>query len=45
MDQAALSQVDEAYVVVTQDWLDAQGTSPSDLHLDALTTDLNAIAA
>jgi hypothetical protein len=45
MDQAALSQVDEAYVVLTQDWLDAHGTSPSNLHLDALTADLKAIAA
>ena len=44
MESAALSQVDEAYVVVTHDWLDAQSTSPSGLNLDALTADMNALA-
>ena len=43
MDPAALSQVDEAYVVATQDWLDAQARSPSGLNLDALTADLKTI--
>jgi hypothetical protein len=43
MDQAALSQVDEAYIVVTQDWLDAQGKSPSGMDLDTLTANLTAL--
>lgn len=45
MESAALSQVDEAYVVVTHDWLDAQSTSPSGLNLDALTAAMNALEA
>jgi hypothetical protein len=40
MDPAALSQVDEAYVVVTEDWLNAQTTSPSGMNLATLTADL-----
>jgi hypothetical protein len=34
---------DEAYVVVTKDWLNAQGKSPAGLDLAQLETDLNAL--
>jgi hypothetical protein len=37
--------VDELYCVVTQDWIDAQGKSPSGLDLATLQTDLQALAA
>lgn len=37
--------VSEAYVVVSADWLNKQGTSPSGLNLDALLTDLRAVTA
>lgn len=45
MSPAALTMVDEAYCVVTEDWLNAQGQSPSGLDLPTLQTDLQAIAA
>lgn len=38
--------VDEAYVVVTQDWINqADGLAPNALNLDALQTDLQALRA
>jgi hypothetical protein len=45
MSPDALSQVDEGYVVVTEDFINSQGQSPSGLILDALEADLKAIAA
>lgn len=38
-----LGYVDEAYIVVTEDWLGAQGNSPSGLDLDGLLAAMNAI--
>jgi hypothetical protein len=37
--------ISEEYVVVTQDWLDAQGKSPSGLDLQTLQSDLSAVTA
>jgi hypothetical protein len=34
---------DEAYVVLSQDWIDAQGKSPSGFDIDALRADLGAL--
>lgn len=34
---------DEAYAVITQDWLNAQGTTPTGLNLDQLQADLSLI--
>lgn len=45
MDTKAPSQFDEAYAVVTQDFLDAEGVSPSGLDVFALTRAMKAIAA
>lgn len=44
MSPRAIEEVDEAYVVITEDWLDAQGKSPSGLNMDALEADLRTIA-
>jgi hypothetical protein len=39
------SVVDELYCVVTPDWLDAQGKSPSGLDLQTLQSDLSAVTS
>lgn len=44
MSPEALQEVDEAYAVITQDWIDAQGTSPSGLDLSALQADLKLVS-
>lgn len=38
-----LSYVDEGYIVVTEDWLNAQGTSPSGLDLNGLLAAMKAL--
>lgn len=38
-----LSYLDEGYIVVTEDWLNAQGKSPSGLDLDGLLNAMKAI--
>lgn len=45
MSPQSVSIMDEAYVPITQDWLDASGESPSGYNLAALQADLQAIAA
>lgn len=43
MDPAAPNEFDEAYCVITEDWMNAQGSSPSGLNIDELTKDLQLL--